>query len=130
MLSREGDSKRPILLGGGDNVEPFAAALAAALLTNRFREVFKIEETLSLAAFSGLSRKLRVGDLGAGEYSSSCSAAEARFGFETDMPFLRSDSAISDCFVGDRKTEVDALFVCPRVLVVRSGIAGSRRGDR
>jgi hypothetical protein len=43
-------------MGAGDRVEPLAAALTAALLAKRFLEVFKMEYTLSFAAFKGLSR--------------------------------------------------------------------------
>ncbi len=52
------------LTDGGDRAADFASALIAALLANKPRDVFRIEENLSFAALRGLPRWLLEGDLG------------------------------------------------------------------
>ena len=100
----------------------FASALTAALLANKPREVFKMDENLSFAAFSGLPR-LREGDFGG---VVDPSATTEGVGFETDTILF---SMGSPAFFGDLRTEVDTDLMCPNAVVVRSGRVGSRNGD-
>jgi hypothetical protein len=63
-----------------------AVALAAALLAKSPLDVFSIDESLSLAAFNGLSRMLLAGDLG-GDTSPVA-------GFDTEIGRLANSVAL------------------------------------
>jgi hypothetical protein len=108
----------------GDNADDLASALTAALLAKRPLDVFKIDENLSLAAFSGLPLELLKGDFGGVVDSSD---PVEGFGLETEIVLFSGDSP---AFFGDLRTEVETDLIWPRVLVLLSGIVGcSRRGD-
>ncbi len=124
--STDGPKCSPSFVVEGESNEDFPSALIAALLARRPLELFKMEDSLFLTCFNGLSLKFRDGDLEMGVDVLSSSETVAKVGFETDMPFLwlRRSSA-SSAATADGKKGTEADFACFGALVVRSGMLGA-----
>jgi hypothetical protein len=107
--SMDGPEWYPSFVVEGDcSNDDLLSALSAAPLAIKPLELFNRDDSLFLTCLSGLSRKLRVGDLGGEAKSSSATLASA--GFETEMVFFNGLSPISVSswsMVGNTGTEAD-----------------------
>jgi hypothetical protein len=87
-----------------------------------------MEDNLFLTCFSGLSRKLREGDL-EGVPCPSVSETVASVGLETEIPFLGDVSCPKSPRAKSGRADTDADLAWLTVLVVLSGIKGALCGE-